>query len=283
MQKDSKKPWLLIGAALLLVLALGVSVVFAQTGDGDTPPDDEGTTDEGTTTVPFGGWFGHHGSGMHDFGGFKFGGRFSELPEGLTPRDELLADALDITVEELQAAREEAHAAWLAEMVDAGYMTQEQVDMMLAYQAFMGSFDRESLVAEALGISVEELQGAKSEGKTLATLLEEQDLTPEDFSTGLQAAYQKALDDAVQNGVLTQEQADQIAAGGFGHHGFGGFEMFGEFGGGMRGHGGRGHHGGPGMFGESGMFDESGMFGRGMRGFGFGSQNSSAETTGANL
>ncbi len=44
----------------------------------------------------------------------------------------LLADALGISVEALQAAQEEAHAAMIAQAVEAGTITQEEADLMAA-------------------------------------------------------------------------------------------------------------------------------------------------------
>jgi hypothetical protein len=122
-------------------------------------------------------------------------------------RDEYLAEALGITVEELQAAELEAHAATLAAAVEAGVLTQEQADLMLAEKAARSYLDTDALDAQA------------------------------------QAAYEAALAAAVANGAITQAQADALlaqaeSAGGFGFggRGFGGH--------GFGGHGGRGGHGG---------------------------------------
>jgi formaldehyde-activating enzyme involved in methanogenesis len=127
----------------------------------------------------------------------------------------LLADALGITIEELQAAHDEVFAARLAEMVEAGVMTQEQADLIVARKAVQDYIDTESI------------------------------------SDMLQAAYEDAVAQALADGVITQEQADQMLENlpsfdGFGsgglHHGPGGFG----------GHHRRG--GGPGGFGPGGSF-----------------------------
>ena len=77
----------------------------------------------------------------------------------------------------------------------------------------------------------------------MTTLLDEQGLTSEEFQQALQAAYEAALQKAVADGVITQEQADQLLSqqdGCFrmpglpgmdgrkhgGPEGFGGFERF---------------------------------------------------------
>lgn len=53
-----------------------------------------------------------------------------------TDHEQYLADALGITVEELQAAQEKAHAAMVAKLVEDGVITQEQADYMAARQSF---------------------------------------------------------------------------------------------------------------------------------------------------
>jgi hypothetical protein len=124
---------------------------------------------------------------------------------GLYDEDEFLADALGISVEELEAAELEAYKVELAAAVADGYLTQAEVDLMLAQKAARNYLDREGLNAQ------------------------------------IQAAYEAATNAAVADGAITQAQADALlaqletAAGfGFGPHGFDGFG----------GRGGRGgHHG----------------------------------------
>lgn len=225
---NKKRTLLLIGAILAMVLALGVTSAFAQEAD-------EPDTETESEVLPLPGRGGHHG----------FGGR-GMLPDGVTSREELLANALGLTVEELQAARDEAHAAALAEMVEAGYLTQEEADLIQAVETFQRSIDRDALMAEALGISVDELQAAREDGTTLPELMDELDLTMEEVTASKQAAYEAAVEQAVTGGTLTQEQADQILSGeapGLGH-GFRGFD-----GGFVRGHG---HGRGP----ADGLFSE---------------------------
>lgn len=221
MKKVLKASGIVVAGILILMLALGVTIAFAQDGD-----DEEGTEDNSETTLPFFGRlhrrFGH---------GFGFGGDGPAF-EGVTPRDELLADALDIELDDLLAAREEAHANWLAEMVEAGYLEQEQVDRMLAVQALRGVIDRQELVASALGLEPSELESAREEGKRLSDLLEEQGFTVVEFKEALQTAFEEAVQAAVPD-TITQEQADLILNGeyafGFGFHGRGGIAPRGGF------------------------------------------------------
>jgi hypothetical protein len=153
----------------------------------------------------------------------------------------LLAEALGITVEDLEAAREEANQAALAKAVEAGIITPEQADAITSRRALMSYLDRETLLAEALGMTVEDLQAAYAEGETLSTLLEAQGLDALTVREALVEAYEAALAQAVADGVITQEQADNappFIGGGFGPGAMPGDRM-------MR-PGGRGMRGGPG-------------------------------------
>jgi hypothetical protein len=232
MKGTRKRRLLLSFGILVLVIAVGITAVFAQEGEEEPLP--EGQPD---APAPFG-WFGHHSGGMRGFGGSRFGGAL----EGITPRGQALADALDIPLEELEEAQASAHANWLAEMVAAGYMEQEQADLMLAYNALKGSVNRAALTAEALGISEEALAEAREDGKMLAQMLEDAGLSIEEFMSAMQEAYEAAVQAEVGKSI-TQEQADLIlnngAGFGLGKPGFGHGRMPG-FGHGSHGFGQRG-------------------------------------------
>ena len=179
-------------------------------------------------------------------------------------QDTYLADALDITVDELTAAREAASQAAIQQAVDEGLITQEQADVLLSRDRFGGrgfpggrlgfgraNIDHQALLAEALDISVEALQDAQKDAadarleqavadgnitQEQADLIKaEQSLRDYLAATGV---FENAVGQAVEDGVLTQEQADAILSGPWG--GRGGFT------GGMRGGSpfmGRGHRG----------------------------------------
>ncbi len=161
---------------------------------------------------------------------------------GKIDREALLAEALGITVEELQAAQEQAQAAAIQQALDEGLITQEEADMMSARMALKSYLDRDVLTAKALGISEAELQAAKDEGKPLPVLMYELEIDPATMRTNMSNAHQEAIDQAVADGVITQEQADELQSGPKG--GFGGFHG--------RGGPGRGGPGGPGGFGGFG-------------------------------
>lgn len=130
--------------------------------------------------------------------------------ENPVDREALLAEALGISVEELQAAQEQAFELGLEDAIANGNLTAEQADLMRAQRALKDYIDREALTAQALGISVEELQAARDEGTRIPDLLDELGLTAEEFRTTLQAAHEAALQQAVEDGVITAEQAEAL-------------------------------------------------------------------------
>jgi hypothetical protein len=66
-------------------------------------------------------------------------------------------------------------------------------------------------VAEELGMTYDELLQATQNGQTVAQLAEEQGVTLDELKDAAQEAHQAALADLVEQGVLTQEQADWMA------------------------------------------------------------------------
>jgi hypothetical protein len=173
---------------------------------------------------------------MGQFG--QFGG-----PKGFgdtIDHEALLADALGITVEELEAAQAQAHEAAVQQAVDEGLIDQEQADLMVAGYKLRQYVDRDALLADALGISVEELQAARDEGKPMAVIIYEQDLDPVTLRTNMQTAIEETMEQAIADGVVTQEQLDQITAGPRDNFGPGGFPGRGGFDGPRGGFGGFG-------------------------------------------
>jgi hypothetical protein len=131
------------------------------------------------------------------------GGPQPGMPGQMGQEDSYLADALGITVEELQAAQTTAHEAAIDQALADGLITQAQADQLKTgtgtgrdMRGFALGFvfgpdsniDQDSLLAEALGISVDELTAAREQA---------------------QAAR---IAQAVADGVITQDEADQMAA-----------------------------------------------------------------------
>ncbi len=227
MVKTKSRAFLIVGGLVAILIGLLATATLAHTvlAQTATPEATTPSDDAEVPALPFGrpGGFGH-------FGGRGGGG------------DEYLAAALGITVEELQAARDSAFAARLDDAVTAGQITQAQADALLVRQRLNSYIDRPALLAEAFGLSVDELQAALADGQSLLDLMTTQGLTAEALQANIQAAYEAAIARAVANGAITQAQADAYLSASArpnldlfgGHGGFGG-----------RGdHGGRGGHGG---------------------------------------
>ena len=224
--------WTKLGGVFIVLVALvalvGSSLTFAQS---DPTPDSDGTT-EG-----FAGPGGHRGD--------------REPLIDKEAMQETLAGALGITVEELdafhadgkrlpeiaeelgvdletvgevmQAAFEDA----VNQAVADGTITAEQAERMIE-RGFRGKRGgrgghgghgpvnkeaMETAVSEALGITVEELQAYHDEGLKLPEIVEELGLNMEDVQASLQASRETAVNQAVEDGTITQEQADQILSG----------------------------------------------------------------------
>lgn len=198
-------------------------------------------------------------------------GRGGGFPGGYSDTD--LADALGITVDQLTTARQKAYSSALAQAVEKGLITQAQADELTTNGAAFpfgnrwdswlsqNGIDFDSLLADALGITVDKLQtayiqaynAAVDQAVTDGKLTSEQaDLIKgqyalrlnKNFQTSMQTAYTAAVQQAVKDGVITQTQADLILknANNLGMGGFldfGGPRGFGDSGGGP----GRGHNG----------------------------------------
>jgi hypothetical protein len=127
---------------------------------------------------------------------------------------------LQTVLDARQAALEEA----LAQAVADGVITQEQADWMLARMDerrapevlegidpafFEGLRDAEqAALAEALGMSVEELEAAVAEGQRPGELIAAAGLDPATVREAMQAAREQYINAAVADGTITQEQAD---------------------------------------------------------------------------
>jgi ABC-type Fe2+-enterobactin transport system substrate-binding protein len=280
----NKKKLVKIGGILIVLLALaalvGSSLTFAQddepdTDDPVTTPED-GTETEGSTdteaVTPGYGRFNHHGMGgrglidreaARALLAEELGVTLDELEaardaaiaavsaeDGRPDRDEvraLMAEALGVTVEELEAAQDTVQETMLAQLVEDGVITQEQLDEMLEMQALhelsrdiFSRDDAKAVIAEQLGLTVEELAAARDEGTTVSELADAQGIDMETLMTAVSEARTAAFAQAVADGTLTQEQADLLLSQRGPHFGFGGHG--GPGGGGM--HGGHGGHGG---------------------------------------
>ncbi len=117
-----------------------------------------------------------------------------------------LAQALGIERSQLDTAIESARNQALQARVEAGEITQEQADMARAHAA-AGMAMKEAL-ANTLGYDSIEALGEALKEKSLQELAAEKGVTPEQLQAAQQAAAQAALDELVNAGTITREQAD---------------------------------------------------------------------------
>jgi transcriptional regulator with XRE-family HTH domain len=211
-----------IDKAALLAEALGISVdelTAAHEAVRDALLDEAvatgDLTQEQVDNIRNGEWFGHRGFAGRGFG--HHGDRAEHRA--------LLADELGISVEALEAAHDAAREAGLAQAIADGTITQEQADLMAARRAVAEYLDHEAVLAQVLGMPVEELAAAREEGASLRDLIAESGLSRDELKAALQSAHAAAVEQAVADGVITTEQAEQLHSDdgrGFGHpHGRG--------------------------------------------------------------
>ena len=140
-----------------------------------------------------------------------------------------LAEELGVDIETVEAAVQAAREEAINQAVEDGTITQEQADQILSGEGRNGFghghngrrggnsfFDREAMqtvVADALGITVEELEAAHEAGQRLPELAEELGIDIETVEAAVQTAREEAINQAVEDGTITQEQADQILSG----------------------------------------------------------------------
>ncbi len=171
---------------------------------------------------------------------------------GVSDHTEALAEVLGIDVETLEAAMDSAQEKALAQAVSDGLITEEQAEGIQA-RSFgghhrhpgFGGLNYDTYLADELGISVDALQTAQREaaGLLLEQALEDGRITQDDFDQmqvrsamrpyfeeAFSSAFQNAIDAALADGAITEEQAELLQYNLTpGIHGFG---MGGKHGGG---------------------------------------------------
>jgi len=173
-------------------------------------------------------------------------------------QEQYLADALGITVDELQSAHETVRNTLIDQAVADGTVTQEQADQIKAGERVRvpgfrmkgeagidGAADHNALLADALGMTLEEVDAARvsAHDAAIAAALADGTITQEQVDKmsahqALQeylrtqyaeerptATMEELIQEALGAGVLTQEQADLLLSspGKMGNGGRGGF------------------------------------------------------------
>ena len=171
MFKKQWKRWVIIGSVVVALVAGTVGIVSAADGpDGPLGPG------------MFGRWFGAR-----------------------ERHDELLAEELDVSVAELEAAREAARAEALELALEEERITAEQYEKMQTMAALRPYLNPQALMAEALGVEEEELAD-----QPLNEWLDELDLDREELRERMKDARDDAIEEAVADGVITEEEAEEI-------------------------------------------------------------------------
>ena len=116
----------------------------------------------------------------------------------------LLAEALGITTDELNAAHSTARTAATEQAVEEGLITREQADSMLVWgDRGMFGFSFGGMVRMPRGVDT----GAIDEHALLADALS---ITTEDLAAARGQANEAAVAQAVEEGTITQEQANEM-------------------------------------------------------------------------
>lgn len=214
MNRKQWKLWLAGGAGVAVVATVaaisGPAISWAQEATPAAPTSEQRGSPDGQTESPDG----RHGGGPGAMGGFGRGD-FGRGDFGRSASSENLAEALGISVDELNAAKVDAANAAVDEALAAGLITEEQASALreriagsdgdLGRLHFGMGFQRpipgdenadstrvqidfNQLLADALGITTDELNAAE------------------------ESARAAALADALAAGEITQAQVDQMEA-----------------------------------------------------------------------
>jgi len=159
-------------------------------------------------------------------------------PTSPTPGEtfwQTLAGKLGVTVSKLQQAVRDTLKEMVSKALKDGKLTQSQADkattrideMPLDKMPF-GQFLRErrapvgarfaidkvalEAAAEKLGVTAQDLMTELRDGKSLADLAKEKNVSADDLKTAMINAVNAEVDQAVKDGKLTQTQADNIKA-----------------------------------------------------------------------
>lgn len=139
-----------------------------------------------------------------------------------------LAGKLGISVDQLKQMTQDARKDALNEAVKKGLLTQQQADRLLKQAPLAGqlrdklkdrrqvfrAFSKAALdgAAKALGMKSDDVLAALRGGKTLADLAKEKNVDPNKVKQAIVDAEKAALDQAVKDGKLTKERAEQLKA-----------------------------------------------------------------------
>jgi hypothetical protein len=136
--------------------------------------------------------------------------------------EQMLAQQLGISVDQLKAAQESARNAMIDQALANGNLTAEQAARMKA--AAPGEIRRHvgkavhnaaadvfAAAAKTIGISTDELKQQLSQGQSLSGVAANHNVSRDQLKAGIMTEVKAQLQAAVSNGNLTQQQADKLA------------------------------------------------------------------------
>lgn len=245
----TKKFLLILLGVFLAVGVLGAAgYAYAQVGDNpeaETADDSSDDVQPGFLGWRSGHWFGFGGEGILDDYVFdEMAKAFDLSDEAIAAfqkvRETILGIKDEYSADEIRTMTKEAMTAAIDSALADEVITQDQADRMLerldqAGERGFGRFggrgsrgrfpgmmmDRgndgmlgqymEAALADALGLSVEEFQALKAdEGFNVADYAVEQDMTVEELQEWMQGVYTAAINAALEDGAITQDQADRM-------------------------------------------------------------------------
>ena len=136
--------------------------------------------------------------------------------------DDMLAEELGISVDELRAAQSTARDRFIDAQVTAGNLTAEQATNLKATSSdevfgevlgLNGIPDYlASVLSSTVGIDAEALRQGLEEGKSLGEIAEEQGIDPQEARSDLEATADDLLSLAQGAGFLEEQEANDIRA-----------------------------------------------------------------------
>lgn len=130
--------------------------------------------------------------------------------------DAALAEELGISVSALTAARDTARSRLIDQALADGQITAAQAETMRNGERphiLADVIDRDVIttaIAQALGITVEEMQAARAAGQQLPELAESLGVEMREVRAAVRAAFETAVQQAVADGSITQAQGDWL-------------------------------------------------------------------------
>lgn len=161
---------------------------------------------------------------------------------GIGGNDDLVAEKLGVSAEDIAAARIAALEKALDDAVGAGVITQAQADSIktdgvfgwgqlarFAGEEYAGTIDQDKYLAESLGVTLEALEKARAEVRAdcVAAAVKDGLMTQEEadlmsalealggnksFMAGVLTSLEEHIAKAVSDGLITQAQADALLA-----------------------------------------------------------------------